>query len=63
MLTIKLPSGQIDQLLVPGVSNKNGVIKYEFDYSDQPPGVAEVHVKANFESLSENTVTSFRIWW
>ena len=63
ILSIKLPSGQIDQLLVPGVTNKNGVIKYEFDYSDQPPGVVEVHVKSNFESLSENTVTSFRIWW
>ncbi len=63
ILTIKLPSGQVDQLFVPGVTNKNGVIKYVYDYSDQPPGVAEVHVKANFEALSEYTVTSFRIWW
>lgn len=62
-LTIKLPTGQIDQLLIPGLTDKNGVIKYEFDYSSQTPGVAEVYVTATHEALSEQTVTSFRIWW
>ncbi len=62
-LTLKLPSGQVDQLLIPGVTNENGVLKYEFEYSGQSPGVAEVYVKASYDTLSEQTVTSFRIWW
>lgn len=62
-LMVKLPSGHEDQIIVPGVTDKNGVIVHRYTYSDQSPGVTEVFVDANYDTLHEQTVTSFRIWW
>jgi len=56
---VKLPSGHEDQIIVPGVTDKNGVIVHRYTYSDQSPGVTEVFVDANYDTLHEQTVTSF----
>jgi hypothetical protein len=62
-LVVTLPSGNIDRYIVPGLTDQNGMINYSFDYSDEIVGSAQVLVTATYESLEQQTTTSFRIWW
>jgi hypothetical protein len=62
-LTSKLPSGRQQQINVTGSTDKDGILKQVFSYSNEIPGNATVQVQAEFEGLKGNTVTSFRIWW
>lgn len=62
-LIIRLPSGKEQRVIVPGTTDRFGVIKYSFDYIDQPTGVAQVIVNAIYETFHKQTITSFRIWW
>jgi len=62
-LVMRLPSGQEDRIIVPGFTDKNGILRYTFQFADQPLGVAQIQVHASFLSLQARTLTSFRIWY
>lgn len=61
-LVIKLPSGYLERVVVPELTDKLGIVRYTFTFNDEPTGVAEVFVSVTFEALEAQTVTSFRIW-
>jgi len=63
IMTIKLPSGKEQRIALPESTDKNGVISYTFNYSDQPTGIAQVWVTALHENFQKQSVTSFRIWY
>jgi len=61
-MIVKLPSGQLERVIIPELTDKLGIARYTFNFSDQNVGLAEVFVSATFETLEAQTVTSFRIW-
>ena len=62
-LVIKLPSGKEQRVIVPGSTNKSGIIQFTFDFSGETTGVAQVIVTAAYETFQKQTITSFRVWW
>lgn len=62
-LTLRLPSGQLEQIVVPGSTGKNGVIQHTFKFQDQPPGISDIVVRASYDLIEGRSITSFRIWW
>jgi hypothetical protein len=62
-LILTLPSGKIERYIVPGLTDENGMISYTFDYRKEIVGSARVLINAAYESLQQQTTTSFRIWW
>jgi hypothetical protein len=62
-LILTLPSGKIERFIVPGLTDKNGMISYNFDFHKEIVGSARVLVSATYETLQQQTTTSFRIWW
>ncbi len=62
-LVVNLPSGQEERIIVPGFTDKNGVLQYKFAFADQAIGLARISVTASFDTLSARTSTSFRIWY
>jgi hypothetical protein len=63
VLEVKLPSGKEDRYIVPQTTDKNGVTSFPFTYSGQTPGVAQVTVSAVYETIHNQSITSFRIWY
>ena len=61
-LSVKLPDGRIQELELPGATDKNGFIHYTFSFENQTRGVVEVQVITRFADLQSRTNTSFRIW-
>ena len=61
-IEIKLPSGQVNRIIVPTRTDKNGIVQHTIKFQDQPPGMVEVLVTASHENLRQTTRTSFRIW-
>lgn len=62
-LNIQRPDGKTERIIIPGATDKNGVIQYTYKYQNQPVGVVEITAIATKEHLQTNTRTSFRIWW
>ncbi|MCI0521647.1 MAG: carboxypeptidase-like regulatory domain-containing protein [Chloroflexi bacterium] len=62
-LVIRLPSGKEARIILPELTDANGIARYSFDFAAQPVGSAEVRAEAFYEGLRQQTVTSFRIWW
>ena len=62
-LEVTLPGGKEQNIVIPASTDKNGVVRFEYTYSDQTVGIAEVHVQARLDGLKASTVTSFRLWW
>lgn len=62
-LIFRLPSGKDGRLILPELTNENGLARYSFDFAGEPVGSAEVRVEAFYAGLRQQTVTSFRIWW
>jgi hypothetical protein len=62
-ITVTFPSGDARGTSEPLLTNQNGIAKFDFEFSDQRPGLAHVRVIAVYEKLRSDTVTSFLIWW
>ncbi len=62
-LMVTLPSGRQQQIGAAGPTDKDGILKQVFSYSNEIPGNAAVQIQVEFEGMQGNTVTSFRIWW
>lgn len=62
ILTVKYPSGTEASYLA-GPTDSYGITKVQFQVTEQVKGTVEVSVKASFDSLEQDTRTSFRIWY
>jgi hypothetical protein len=60
--TVKLPSGE-EAVYTMVSTDKNGISTAEFKVEASSTGIAEVRVTAQFDTILEETLTSFRIWW
>jgi hypothetical protein len=60
---VSLPDGKTRSYDLTGETDKNGLIRFELAYPDQPAGQAVIRVQASSNSLTATTQTSFRIWW
>lgn len=62
ILTVKYPSGkEVSYLADP--TDSYGITKVQFHVDEKVKGTVEVSVKASFDSLDQDTRTSFRIWY
>lgn len=59
---IRLPDGQQLSYAVLKPSNEFGMIDFDFVYNSRRIGSAVVEVKAAYQGIEAETVTSFRIW-
>lgn len=62
-LAVKLPGGKEQHIVIPASTDKNGVVRFDYSYSDQATGIVAVQVEAGLDGLKATTETSFRIWW
>jgi len=62
-LEIKWPSGRVQDIPLADSTNKFGVTSYELDYEQEPEGLVEIVVRAIYEDIEVQTITSFRIWY
>ncbi len=62
-VTITYPSGRQEAILFPELTDEHGITRLTFRVDDDEVGLAEIEVKASFDSFQADTVTSFRIWW
>jgi hypothetical protein len=62
-VTITFPSSGAQRIVEELKTDQYGIAKFDFEFSDQRPGLAEVRVTAEYEKLRSDTVTSFLIWW
>lgn len=62
ILTVVYPSGKEASYLAEP-TDSNGITKVQFRVNEQNKGTVEVNIKASFDSLEQNTRTSFRIWY
>jgi len=62
-IVVRMPSGQETRYIVPTPTNSQGITHYEFPFSSNAIGVAEIQISVLHGNLKGQTVTSFRIWW
>ncbi len=62
-LVIRMPSGEEDRIIVPALTDKNGVTQFSFSYTTSRTGIVEIKVFAVHEKLHANTSTFFWLWW
>lgn len=62
-LTLALPGGQQERVIVPDPTDKHGITRFEYIYQAQAPGSVTIQVNASYGNLKTATATSFRIWW
>ena len=62
-LAISLPSGLEQRLTIPADTDKDGVVRFDYDYKDETPGIAKIGVEVEYGDLEAQTSTTFRIWW
>ncbi|MBN2550856.1 MAG: hypothetical protein JXB15_16960 [Anaerolineales bacterium] len=63
-LTVRMPSGEQQNYIVPTMTNHDGVTVFSFDFEAYALGIATIQVEARQANLnlSAQTVTSYRIW-
>lgn len=60
--TVKVPGVEsVEYTLLP--TDYNGLTRGSFQVIAKNQGIAEILVRADFESFQQQTLTSFRIWW
>jgi hypothetical protein len=62
-LNVKLPSGEESHYVAQAPTDANGIARISFPFEAKKHGMAVVKVMVLYESLSAETVTSYRIWW
>ena len=63
ILTIRYPSGAEETLVIPKLTDDGGITQWSFVVEDEVRGIVEVSAAASYDTLKQNTRTSFRIWW
>jgi hypothetical protein len=62
-LEVKYPDGQVQRIVVPDFTNKDGLLSHKFSFREQSLGLVEIQIRVVYQSLKAETVTSFRIWY
>jgi hypothetical protein len=62
-ITITLPSGEEQRVLVPTLTDKDGIARFDFNSKSRSPGIAKINVEVKYDNLEAQTTTSYRIWW
>jgi hypothetical protein len=60
--TIRYPSGKEERIVMP-LTDANGISKLNRSVNENQKGIVEVQISASYNSLQQDTRTSFRIWW
>jgi len=61
-MTVKLPSGQEQNIFFGTPTDEHGISKYTISFKNQPIGLAEIRVQASYREFQKKALTSFRIW-
>jgi len=62
-LEVRYPNGEVQRIVIPKFTDKDGMVSQPITFTDQPVGLVEVTVRVMYENLRAETVTSFRIWY
>jgi len=62
-LVIRMPSGEEDWIILPTLTDENGVTQFAFSYTTRTIGIVEIKVTAVHEKLQGTTSTCFWLWW
>jgi hypothetical protein len=61
-ITVRIPSGKEGRYRLP-VTDSRGITSISFPFESQAAGQAQVLVTVNYQNLSQETNTSFQVWW
>ena len=61
-VTVQIPSGSVGRYALPA-TNSHGITSISFPFTSPTAGQAKVQVTVNYENLSQETTTSFQVWW
>jgi hypothetical protein len=61
-ITVKLPSGQEQNIVLGNATDENGISKYTINFENQPTGLAEIQIEASYREFQKKALASFRIW-
>lgn len=61
-VNVKLPGGEEIPLPFPIKTDSEGVVKFVFPYQTTKDGLAIVELQARYDTLTAESLTSFRIW-
>jgi len=62
-LVIRMPSGEEDRIIIPTLTDKNGITQFAFSYTASTIGIVEIKVTVVHEKLQAKTSTCFMLWW
>jgi hypothetical protein len=61
-VTVRIPSGDVGRYILPA-TNSHGIASISFNFHSRSAGQAQVSVSVNYQNLSQETTTSFQVWW
>jgi hypothetical protein len=61
-ITVRLPSG-MEGRYHPAKTDSRGITSLTYSFHSQSAGQAQVKVTVNYQNLSQETTTSYQVWW
>ena len=61
-VTVQIPSGNVGRYILPATDSR-GITSISFNFHSRNAGQAQVSVSVNYQNLSQETTTSFQVWW
>jgi hypothetical protein len=62
-LVIRMPSGEEDRIILPSLTDGNGITRFAFSFSTKTSGIVTIKVAAVHDKLQGATLTCFWLWW
>ncbi len=62
-LVIRMPSGEEDRIILPTLTDENGLAQFSFSYATRTIGIVEIKVTVVHEKFQATTSTCFWLWW
>jgi hypothetical protein len=61
-VTVQIPSGSVGRYVLPATDSR-GITSISFPFTSPTAGQAQVLVTANYQNITQDTTTSFQVWW
>jgi hypothetical protein len=61
-ITVRIPSGDEGRYILPATDSR-GITFISFPFVSHAAGQAQVTVTVNYQNLTQETTTSFQVWW
>jgi hypothetical protein len=61
-VTVRIPSGDVGRYILPA-TDSHGITSISFHFDSKAAGQAQVSVAVSYQNLSQETTTSFQVWW